>query len=32
LLNPEHPEAKLVQIAEAIKERFDSRLFRLGSH
>jgi RES domain-containing protein len=30
LLNPQHPEAKQVQIAEVIKERFDSRLFRFG--
>jgi RES domain-containing protein len=30
LLNPEHPEAKLVQVAEVIKERFDNRLFRFG--
>lgn len=31
LLNPEHPDAKQVQIAEVIKERFDSRLFRFGA-
>jgi len=31
LLNPEHPEAKQVTVAEAIKERFDNRLFRFGS-
>jgi RES domain-containing protein len=31
LLNPEHPDAKLVQVAEVIKERFDNRLFRFGS-
>jgi RES domain-containing protein len=30
LLNPEHPDAKQVQIAEVIKERFDNRLFRFG--
>lgn len=30
LLNPEHPEAKQVQIGEVIKERFDNRLFRFG--
>lgn len=30
LLNPEHPDATQVQIAEVIKERFDNRLFRLG--
>jgi RES domain-containing protein len=30
LLNPEHPDAKLVEIAEVIKERFDSRLVRFG--
>jgi len=28
LLNPEHPHAKKIQIAEVIRERFDSRLFR----
>ncbi|MGD0730233.1 MAG: RES family NAD+ phosphorylase [Terracidiphilus sp.] len=31
LLNPEHPDAKQVQIAEVIKERFDNRLFRFGA-
>jgi RES domain-containing protein len=31
LLNPEHPDAKQVVIAEAIRERFDNRLFRFGS-
>jgi RES domain-containing protein len=31
LLNPEHPGAKQVQIAEVIKERFDNRLFRFGA-
>jgi RES domain-containing protein len=31
LLNPEHTDAKQVQIAEVIKERFDNRLFRFGS-
>jgi len=30
LLNPEHPDAKQVQVAEVIKERFDNRLFRFG--
>jgi RES domain-containing protein len=30
LLNPEHPDAKHVRIAEIIPERFDGRLFRLG--
>lgn len=30
LLNPEHPEAKQVQVAEVIRERFDNRLFRFG--
>ena len=30
LLNPEHPEAKQVVVAEVIKERFDNRLFRFG--
>ncbi len=31
LLNPEHPEAGRVQVAEVIKERFDNRLFRFGA-
>jgi RES domain-containing protein len=31
LLNPEHPDAKQVEIAEIIKERFDNRLFRFGT-
>ena len=31
LLNPEHPDANQVQIAEVIKDRFDSRLLRVGS-
>ena len=31
LLNPEHPNAKHVQVAEVIKERFDNLLFRFGS-
>jgi RES domain-containing protein len=31
LLNPEHPEAKQIQVAEVIKERFDNRLFRFGT-
>jgi RES domain-containing protein len=30
LLNPGHPDAMQVQIAEVIKERFDNRLFRFG--
>jgi len=30
LLNPEHPEAKQVKVAEVIQERFDNRLFRFG--
>ena len=30
LLNPEHPDAKQVIVAEAIKEQFDNRLFRFG--
>jgi RES domain-containing protein len=30
LLNPEHPDAKQVTVAEVIKERFDNRLFRFG--
>ena len=28
LLNPEHPAAQQVQVAEVIKERFDNRFFR----
>jgi RES domain-containing protein len=32
LLNPEHPDAKRVTIAEVIRERFDNRLFRFGTH
>ncbi len=32
LLNPEHPKASEVQIAEVIKERFDNLLFRFGVH
>lgn len=31
LLNPEHPDAKHVQVAEVIHERFDNRLFRFGA-
>jgi RES domain-containing protein len=31
LLNPEHPDAKRVEIAEVIRERFDNRLFRFGA-
>jgi RES domain-containing protein len=31
LLNPEHPEAKQIEIAAVIKERFDNRLFRFGA-
>ena len=31
LLNPEHPDAAQIQIAEVIKERFDNRLFRFGT-
>jgi RES domain-containing protein len=30
LLNPEHPDAKQIEIAEVIRERFDNRLFRFG--
>ena len=30
LLNPEHPDAPKVEIAEVIRERFDNRLFRFG--
>lgn len=31
LLNPEHPEAKQVTVAEVIREQFDERLFRFGA-
>jgi RES domain-containing protein len=31
LLNPEHPEAKQVVVAEVIRESFDNRLFRFGA-
>ncbi|MGP8253674.1 MAG: RES family NAD+ phosphorylase [Terracidiphilus sp.] len=31
LLNPEHPDAKKLEVAEVIKERFDARLFRFGA-
>jgi RES domain-containing protein len=31
LLNPEHPDAKQVVVAEVIRERFDYRLFRFGA-
>ena len=31
LLNPEHPDAKQVTVAKAIKEQFDNRLFRFGA-
>jgi RES domain-containing protein len=30
LLNPEHPDAKQVLVAEVIRERFDNRLFHFG--
>jgi RES domain-containing protein len=30
LLNPEHPDAKKLEIAEVIRERFDNRLSRFG--
>lgn len=30
LLNPEHPDAKKIEIAAVIKEQFDQRLFRFG--
>jgi RES domain-containing protein len=30
LLNPAHPDAKEVEIAEVLRERFDNRLFRFG--
>lgn len=32
LLNPAHPDAGRVEITEVIHERFDNRLFSLGSH
>jgi RES domain-containing protein len=31
LLNPEHPDAREVQIAEVVKEKFDNRLFRFNT-
>jgi RES domain-containing protein len=31
MLNPEHPVAKQIEIAEVIKEQFDNRLFRFGA-
>lgn len=31
LLNPEHPDAKQVVVAEVIREQFDNRLFQFGS-
>jgi len=31
LLNPLHPDAKKIEIAEVIKEQFDNRLFRFGA-
>lgn len=31
LLNPEHPDAKKLEVAEVIRERFDARLFRFGT-
>ena len=31
LLNPAHPDARQVQVAEVIKEHFDNRLFRFGA-
>jgi len=30
LLNPEHPDAKKIEVAEVVRERFDNRLFRFG--
>jgi RES domain-containing protein len=32
LLNPEHPEAKQLTVAEVVREQFDNRLFRFGAH
>ena len=31
LLNPLHPDAKQVEVAEVIREQFDNRLFRFGA-
>jgi RES domain-containing protein len=31
LLNPEHPDAQQVVVAEVVREQFDNRLFRFGS-
>jgi RES domain-containing protein len=31
LLNPQHPNAGQVQVAEVIREQFDNRLFRFGA-
>ena len=31
LLNPEHPDAKKIEVVEVIRERFDNRLFRFGA-
>ncbi len=31
LLNPEHPDAKQVQVVEVIREQFDNRLFRFAA-
>jgi RES domain-containing protein len=31
LLNPEHPDAKKIEVAEVIREHFDNRLFRFGT-
>jgi RES domain-containing protein len=31
LLNPEHPDAKQVTVAEVIREQFDNRLFHFGA-
>jgi RES domain-containing protein len=31
LLNPEHPDAKKIEVAEVIRERFDNRLLRFGA-
>ena len=32
LLNPEHPDAQQVVVAEVVREQFDNRLFRFGAH
>lgn len=31
LMNPEHPDAKKIEIAAVIRNQFDNRLFRFGA-